>query len=166
MTPGGGIRLATTKNNAAPTRVLDLTRLSSRPGRQATGIDRVELAYLRHLIELEAPIWGLVRLSIGYVLLDRGGLASFMHRLQGRPPWGQTRPILWFPRTLTPLQRRVHRDLGRLAAPRRRAPPPPLVRPLTHPHWHRHQAPRAWRRKSATASAPRAAALISQPTPT
>ena len=64
---------------------------------------------------MEAPIWGLVRLSIGYVLLDRGGLASFMHRLQGRTPWGKTRPIFWFARKLTPLQRRVQSDLWRIA---------------------------------------------------
>lgn len=76
----------------------------------------MELAYLRHLIELEAPVWGLVRLSVGYVLLDRGGLASFLHRVQGRTAWGKTRLLLRLARKLTPLQRQVQSDLWRLAA--------------------------------------------------
>lgn len=50
------------------------------------------------------------------MLLDRGGLASFLHRLQGKTPWGKTYPLFWFSRRLTPLQRRVQSDLWRLAA--------------------------------------------------
>ncbi len=61
---------------------------------------------------------GLARVSIGYVLLDRGGLLSFLHRLQGRTQWGSTRFIFRFARRLSPLQRRVHSDLWRLAAHR------------------------------------------------
>ncbi|WP_375174188.1 glycosyltransferase family 4 protein [Pseudooceanicola sp.] len=114
--PGGGIRLATTTNNPPPTRLLDLTRLASRPGRQPTGIDRVEMAYLQHLLDLDAPIWGLVRLSVGYVLLDRGGLTSFLHRVQGQTAWGKPRLLLRLARRLTPLQRQVQSDLWRLAA--------------------------------------------------
>jgi glycosyltransferase involved in cell wall biosynthesis len=55
---------------------LDLTRLLSRAGRMLTGIDRVERAYLQELIARPAPVFGLVRTSLGYLLLDRGGMAA------------------------------------------------------------------------------------------
>lgn len=116
--PGGGIRLAITTNNAPPTRVLDLTRLASRPGRQATGIDRVEQAYLRQLTEQEAPVWGLVRLSVGFVLLDRGGMISFLHRVQGRTSWGSPSFLFRLVPGLSPMRRRVQSDLWKLAAHR------------------------------------------------
>ncbi|EAQ03933.1 glycosyltransferase [Pseudooceanicola batsensis HTCC2597] len=114
--PGGGIRLATTTNNPEDrVRLLDLTRLASRPGRQPTGIDRVELAYLRELLDREGEVWGLARVATGYVILGRSGLTSFMHRLQGRTPWGKTRFIFHFAGRLSPLQKRVQSDLWRLA---------------------------------------------------
>lgn len=78
----------------------------------------MELAYLRHLVDQDAPVWGLVRVSVGYVLLDRSGLTSFLHRLQGRTPWGKTRLIFRFARRLSPLRKRVESDLWRLAAHR------------------------------------------------
>ena len=59
----------------APTRLLDLTRLVSRAGRAFTGIDRVEYAYLVHLLDA-GPLWGLVRSSMGYLLLDPEGCAA------------------------------------------------------------------------------------------
>lgn len=50
--------------------LLDVTRLASRLGRGAlTGIDRVELAYLRHLPETGVQCFGLLRTSAGIVVL-------------------------------------------------------------------------------------------------
>lgn len=55
-------------------RLLDLTRLVSRLGSgPLTGVDRVELAYLRHLLMLDVPLWALVRTKIGFLLLNRVG---------------------------------------------------------------------------------------------
>ena len=55
-------------------RLLDLTRLVSRLGKGAlTGIDRVELAYLRRFVADAPPLFGLVRSAAGWLLLDRAG---------------------------------------------------------------------------------------------
>ncbi|WP_430465442.1 glycosyltransferase family 4 protein [Tabrizicola sp.] len=59
-------------------RLLDLTRLVSRLGRgPMTGIDRVEQAYLTHLLAQDAPLYGLVRTGAGFLLLDPAGCAGF-----------------------------------------------------------------------------------------
>jgi glycosyltransferase involved in cell wall biosynthesis len=64
--------------------LLDLTRLVSRQGRGAlTGIDRVELAYLRRFLDGALPAFGLVRTPVGYLLLDRPGLAMVRALVQG-----------------------------------------------------------------------------------
>ena len=76
------------------------------------------MAYLRELLERETDFYGLVRVAVGYVLLDRGGLTSLLHRIQGKTPWGKPRFFLRFSPRLTPLQRRVHSDVWRLAAVR------------------------------------------------
>lgn len=54
----------------------------------ATGIDRVELAYLDHFLAGDLPLFGLVRTGLGYLLLDRQGcrdLAGLYHG-QGAMP--------------------------------------------------------------------------------
>jgi glycosyltransferase involved in cell wall biosynthesis len=57
--------------------LLDVTRLASRLGRGAlTGIDRVELAYLRHLSAVEVPCLGLLRTSAGIVVLRAEALVA------------------------------------------------------------------------------------------
>lgn len=57
-----------------PARLIDLTRLVSRVGKgPPTGVDRVEAAWLRHLLTLETPLFGLVRSAAGFLLLDRTG---------------------------------------------------------------------------------------------
>ncbi|WP_224824329.1 glycosyltransferase family 1 protein [Cognatishimia sp. MH4019] len=68
--------------NSARTRCLDLTRLISRAGRRLTGVDRVEMAYLTQFLELDGPLFALVRTSLGYVLLDRSGVAAIATCLQ------------------------------------------------------------------------------------
>jgi glycosyltransferase involved in cell wall biosynthesis len=70
-----------------PARLLDLTRLTSRAGRVLTGVDRVERAYLQELLRREAPVFGLVRTAVGYVLLDRSGMAA-IDRALTTGDWG------------------------------------------------------------------------------
>ncbi|MGI3169641.1 glycosyltransferase family 4 protein [Pseudooceanicola sp. C21-150M6] len=112
---GDGTSLDTTKNSAPPARLFDVTRLASRPGRQPTGIDRVELAYLRELLDRDDPVYGLARVAFGYVLLDRDGLTSFYHRLRGRTPWGEASLFFRLFARATPGQKQVQSDLWRLA---------------------------------------------------
>lgn len=59
-------------------RLLDLTRLVSRLGQgQPTGVDRVEAAYLAHFLTLPAPVFGLVRSKLGFMLLNHQGMTAF-----------------------------------------------------------------------------------------
>lgn len=53
-----------------------------------TGVDRVEFAYLEHLLADIAPLFGLVRTSLGYVLLDQSGCTEMHHRIQNND-WGK-----------------------------------------------------------------------------
>ena len=69
--------------------LLDVTRSLRRAGRLPTGVDRVERAYLRALLDQDQPVFGLVRTRLGYLLLDRVGLQHFLDRLEGRLPWGR-----------------------------------------------------------------------------
>ncbi len=64
-----------------PVRLLDLTRLVRRAGRPMTGVDRVEYAYLTHLPD-HGPLYGLIRSSMGYILLDQRGCAHLARCLE------------------------------------------------------------------------------------
>jgi len=111
--PGGGTRTAITTSSA---RCLDLTRLISRAGRgPLTGVDRVEMAYLSHLLQDETPFFALARTGLGYVLMDRSGAAEIADRLQGRKAWGRIDAIgrLSFKASLS--KRRAEADLRRLS---------------------------------------------------
>ena len=72
-------------------RLLDLTRLTSRAGRVLTGIDRVELAYLKALSEQETPAFGLLRSPLGYLLLDEAGLRGLAEADRGGACPGERR---------------------------------------------------------------------------
>lgn len=65
---------------------LDVTRLVTRAGRGVlTGIDRVELAYLDHLLDTgDADARFLLRSTRGYLLLDRRGGAHLADLVTGR----------------------------------------------------------------------------------
>ena len=68
---------------------LDLTRLLTRVGRGAlSGIDRVEVAYLRHLLPLDDARF-LVRTTRGFLLLDRGGAEHLLAMALGDVPLGE-----------------------------------------------------------------------------
>ena len=67
--------------------ILDVTRTLSRvDGRHATGIDRVERAYIEHLGALDREVMFLSRLGRGIALLDRDGLAEILRQIRGDAP--------------------------------------------------------------------------------
>lgn len=79
--------------------LIDLTRLVSRIGRgAATGIDRVELAYLDHFLMGNDPLFGIVRTKLGYLLLDSGGCRALARLYHGQGEWPQ--PSVWTRRIL------------------------------------------------------------------
>ncbi len=97
-------------------RLLDLTRLVSRVGRGPwTGIDRVEAAYLSHLVQSPDMLFGLIAIPSGFALLDRDGVAALAARLRGAVGWG--RPDLRAMRRLRARSevRGADADLRRLA---------------------------------------------------
>ncbi len=95
---------------------LDITRLISRAGLgPPTGIDRVELAYLRHFLGSDTPLWGIARVGGGQALLDRAGLAAVAACLADP---SLRRPEDWralISRRLPPERRRAEADLRRRA---------------------------------------------------
>ena len=99
--------------------LLDLTRLVSRVGRgPLTGIDRVELAYLEHLLTLPAPVFALVRTALGHVLLDRHGAQGISDRVQGKVPLGPADLLGLFTQRHVPQRLRAEADARRLACAR------------------------------------------------
>ena len=75
---------------AAPAWLLDLTRAIARLDRgPLTGIDRVELAYLRYLLARPEPMFALVRTGLGFVLLGRTGAQGILGRMTGQVPLGR-----------------------------------------------------------------------------
>jgi glycosyltransferase involved in cell wall biosynthesis len=100
-------------------RCLDLSRLVSRVGRgPASGIDRVERAYLEHLLNLETGLFALVRTSLGFVLLDREGTSDLAARLRGEVPWGAPDLLSRLFLKADLARRRAESDLRRLALAR------------------------------------------------
>ena len=100
-------------------RLIDLTRLTSRLGTGAlTGIDRVELAWAEHLLSLDDPLFGLVRMKLGFALLDRDGVRALVARVVGQVPLG---PGDWIGRILwrrNPQRAQAEADLRRIAVAR------------------------------------------------
>ncbi len=58
--------------------LLDVSRLVSRAGRSPTGVDRVELAYLKKFSTAPFQSFALARTALGFVLLDQQGMALFL----------------------------------------------------------------------------------------
>lgn len=112
-----------------PAWLLDLTRLMSRVGRgPMTGIDRVEAAYLAQLLRENTPLFGLVRSSLGFVVLDRAGMQAVQARLAGNTKWGKPDLLSRFFLKATPARRAAESDLRRLCI--KRASPAGLPRLL------------------------------------
>lgn len=70
--------------------LLDISRSLSRVGLGApTGIDRVELAYIRHLLQAAQPGFFLCRVAGGFAIIDRAAMQSFLPVLRGQVPPGR-----------------------------------------------------------------------------
>lgn len=106
--------MVTTRNDTP--RLLDLTRLVSRAGRTMTGVDRVEYAYLQHL-RAAGPLFGLVRSSLGYVLLDPEGCRALEHRLRDGD-FGPADRLSWLKPGLDPMRARAEAALRRICRDR------------------------------------------------
>lgn len=89
-----------------------------RAGRVWTGVDRVELAYLEALIAEPVPVWGLARTPVGYVLLDRVGLAEFHQRLTGATPFSSPDLLSRMVRGMHPVARTALTDARKLSVAR------------------------------------------------
>ena len=104
-------------------RLLDLTRLVSRLGRgPLTGIDRVEYAYLDHLLTIDRPLFGLVRTGLGFVLLDRAGCAGLARLVRGKtalPPADMIGRVLY---RSNPIRGRAEAAVRRLSIARAARP--------------------------------------------
>lgn len=101
--------------------LLDVSRLVSRVGGgPATGIDRVERALLRGLLDRKVDLHGLCRTADGFALLPRDGLAALARRLFAEEPWGGSDPVGLLSLRISPERRRAESDVRRLASGRAR----------------------------------------------
>ncbi|HEX9858540.1 MAG TPA: glycosyltransferase family 1 protein [Paracoccaceae bacterium] len=124
--------MAKTHPAAPSARLLDLTRLVSRLGRgPLTGVDRVELAYLEHLLAGPVPLFALVRTALGFVLLDAGGARAVLARARGAEDLGPADLLGRLSRRGQPARARAEADLRRLALAR-------CARPLLQGMLRRH----------------------------
>lgn len=102
-----------------PARLLDLSRLVSRAGHRVdTGIDRVERAYLRRLLDEGPPLFALVRTALGFALLDHPGVCALRARLQGDIDWGPPDGLARFTRRGPVARQRAETDVRRLSIAR------------------------------------------------
>lgn len=97
-------------------RLLDLTRLVRRAARPMTGVDRVEYAYLDYLT-MDGPVFGLVRSSFGYVLLDRAGCLFLRDRILDQK-WGPADRLSRLKKGLDPARAGAEAALRRIAIDR------------------------------------------------
>ena len=113
---GAGNSTANTRNNTVtpPARLLDLTRLTSRAGRPMTGVDRVEFAYLTYGLTDDVPLHGLIRTSVGYILLDQEGCREFRIRLMTND-WDQPGLLSRLARRGDPARAGVEATLRKMA---------------------------------------------------
>jgi glycosyltransferase involved in cell wall biosynthesis len=103
-----------------PARCLDITRLVSRQGRGAlTGVDRVELAYLRQLLETPVPLFLLARTARHHLLLDAAAARRVLAGVTGGG-WGPMDLRGRLALKSHPEKRRAESDLRRLALGRAR----------------------------------------------
>jgi glycosyltransferase involved in cell wall biosynthesis len=83
-----------------------------------TGIDRVELAYLRYLLARPEPLFGLVRSAFGFLVLDRAGAQAVMDRATGAVPLGKADLLGLMAHKQAPQRARAEADARRLCIAR------------------------------------------------
>jgi len=99
--------------------ILDITRLISRVGTGVlTGVDRVELAYFKHILSRQTSCFFLVKTAKGYLFLDQAGGGRILTKILGKTAWGRPDFLSLFSRALHPLRRRAEADLRRCAIDR------------------------------------------------
>lgn len=104
---------------AGPAWLIDLSRSVSRLARgPLTGIDRVELAYLRYLLGRPEPLFGLVRTALGFVLLDRPGVQGILDRAAQIVPLGRADMLGLLTHRHLPQRIRAEADARRLSLAR------------------------------------------------
>jgi len=81
-------------------------------------VDRVELAYLRHLPTNPEPVFAIARTTLGYVLLKGDGLAAITMRITGDAPWGRMDRLANLARRKPVPVRQAESDLRRFALAR------------------------------------------------
>lgn len=101
---------------------LDITRLVSRAGRQLTGVDRVEAAYLDHLLDQPQACFGLCQTRFGVLILDRDGLRHVRPALNQTVPWGPIDLVGRLRRRARKLPMRAEADLRKVSIRRGRDP--------------------------------------------
>ena len=73
---------------------LDVTRLVGRAGKgPLTGIDRVERAWLHHLIGRDGPFWLVCRTAGGFLVLDRAAAVQLAHWIDAPDNLPRYRPF-------------------------------------------------------------------------
>ncbi|WP_162164327.1 glycosyltransferase family 4 protein [Roseivivax isoporae] len=85
----------------------------SRAGRTPTGVDRVETAYLARFLSDDVPLFGLVRTSLGYLLLDGAGARAVLDSAERG--WGRAGPLAHLLRQNDPARAAAETRLRRLA---------------------------------------------------
>ena len=81
-----------------------------------TGVDRVEFAYLEHLLEA-GPLYGLVRSSLGFVLLDAQGCRAMAAKFRSGA-FGPADRLSRIKPGLDPMRARAEADLRRVCLDR------------------------------------------------
>ncbi|MFA8384916.1 MAG: glycosyltransferase [Pelagibaca sp.] len=82
-----------------------------------TGIDRIERAYIDHLIDDPAPLFGLVRTRLGFLLLDKPGCAQLLTHCD-EPVWTQSDLMSLVSRTKDAARARTESGLRKIALDR------------------------------------------------
>ena len=82
-----------------------------------TGIDRIERAYIDHLIDDPAPLFGLVRTKLGFLLLDKDGCSQLLSHCD-QPIWTQSDLLSRLSRTQDAARANTETGLRRIATDR------------------------------------------------
>lgn len=90
--------MPTIAHSPASAHLLDVTRTVRRAGLRPTGIDRIERAYIDQLIDDPAPLFGLVRTKLGFLLLDKAGCERLLTHCD-KPIWKKSDVISWVSRS-------------------------------------------------------------------